>query len=209
MNNSIIVPLFAKPVYISEDEYPVDKNLLEFFCKEEMITEPNHGGNLTTNNSHLFEKKELEGLKRFCVKHLEYYAYEVLQIKKSNKFYITQSWSNINQPGTGHHKHWHTNSLISGVFYIIGEPCPIIFENANFGAFGRGNQVEYEEYNVYNTQNWWIENTQGKLVLFPSLLDHFVPENETETSRMSLSFNTWIEGKMRLEGDKTEVVFKP
>ena len=57
--------------------------------------------------------------------------------KEELDFYITQSWINITKPDEFHHEHFHTNSIISGVFYIsTEEDDAITFSNPNIKTKG-------------------------------------------------------------------------
>ena len=58
------------------------------------------------------------------------------------------------------------------------------------------------KYNQYNTHSTTVEIKQGTLLIFPSYLEHSVMRSLADTDRISLSFNTWINGTIGLL-DKT------
>jgi hypothetical protein len=48
-----------------------------------------------------------------------------------------------------------------------------------------------KEWNTFNSESWWVEAYTGRLLIFPSELEHSVENVETEETRISLSFNTF------------------
>ena len=206
MNYSII-HIQPIPVCIPEEEYKIDAKTLKFINELEFNPRGGEGGARSTN-SYILECKELLGLKKFIEKHIDYYAHEFFKVSRKHQFYITQSWVNFNRKGENHHGHHHSNSLISGVFYVAGDDCPIHFSNAKQHIFGSGFDVETVESNLYNAKGWRVPNENFKLILFPSYVQHFVEPNESDTPRISLSMNTFIKGSMGTKELLTEVIFK-
>ena len=149
-----------------------------------------------------------DGLRNFVMQQINFYAYEILGVDPEQKFYLTQSWLNVNKKGTSHRVHSHANSLISGILYISGEDCPTVFVNDNVSVFGKQVWVKTYENNIYNSSGWEIENQNGTIVLFPSRMQHFVRPNQSDTIRRTISFNSWIRNKMGNQEDKTEVLFR-
>ena len=84
-------------------------------------------------------------------------------------------WFNSASKGesTGIHNHID-HATVSGVFYLKApdNSANLFFKN------GKNNELE-------------IEIETGKIVLFPSELDHYVPENESSETRISLAFNCY------------------
>jgi hypothetical protein len=85
------------------------------------------------------------------------------------------------------------------VFYVETNPDDRIY-------FYRGGyqQIKFppEQWNLYNSESWWFEATTGMLILFPSSLEHMVPNVQGSTTRISLSFNTFPVGTV---GEKTQL----
>ena len=204
--NYSVVQLQTVPVCLPTEEYKIDDETLKFINALEFSSDGN-GENNQSVNSYILKSKKLLGLKKFIEKHINYYAHDLLKISRKHKFYITQSWFNINQKGENHRAHFHPNSLISGVFYVAGDDCPIYFSNGR-SVFGNAFDVKVEERNLYNSMGWQIPNENFKLILFPSYLEHFVESNESNTPRISLSMNTFIKGSIGIKDDLTEVIFK-
>ncbi len=84
-------------------------------------------------------------------------------------------WFNAASEGqsTGMHNH-NEQALVSGVFYLKAPN-----NSANI-FFKSGKDEELK-----------IESKTGKIVFFPSALDHYVPENTSSETRISLAFNCY------------------
>ena len=115
--------------------------------------------------------------------------------KNSINHIITESWLNYINPGQSHHAHKHPNSITSGVYYF---ECL----DKDFIRFDREKhhyiEIEPSEYDLYNSDIWDFPVFTGDLLLFPSDLAHSVVENNTNKTRISLSFNTFLEGDISL-----------
>ena len=101
----------------------------------------------------------------------------------------------MTKPGGSHHRHRHTNSIISGVFYIATvENDKIYFHDPNILIKDRL-EFKIRKYNQYNSKSWFFEIDALDLILFPSWLEHNVMHNVNQTTdRISLSFNTFAKG---------------
>ncbi len=193
---SIIYPLFAIPLMVSEEEYNLNISELEYI-KNLRSTRTTDDENRRTIESEILESPELSSLKAFILKWINFYAHEFLFITKSTEFYLTQSWCNYSVKGDTHKAHMHSNSLISGVFYIQGESTPIVFHRAESMFSLIFDQVSYDNfYDAYK-----VDMQIGKIFLFPSTLRHSVVENKTNTERISLAFNTFATGKFGAKVD--------
>ena len=153
-------------------------------------TGPNMG-NRTSIERFVLRNPALVDLKNFIQKSVDEYFNEIVAPSKDASLYVTQSWLNYTDKNQWHHSHEHPNSILSGVFYVQSTSVDkIYFEDIKY------RQIEFptEKYNLFNSKSWWIEATQGRLVIFPSSLRHNVSQVETDTTRVSLSFNTFARG---------------
>ena len=183
---------FPVPVYVATRELIVEnekeKKEIEDIIKEGM--RGNEGTNSQTVNSHIFDTK-LHNLKVFCEQHIKNYAKEIIDPEGNFDLYITQSWINLNKPGQSHTKHFHDNSIISGIYYIATvEDDKVQFHdpNAKLNCSVSGLSVFYSSAAAISV------NTHD-LLIFPSWLEHSVePNSKATTDRISLSFNTFAKG---------------
>ena len=114
-----------------------------------------------------------------------------LDIRAQNK--VDNIWININGYRDYNNSHIHSNSLISGVYYVkTHKDCGVIrFNHPCFNLYDTiWNNVNNKAYNNYNSPTWWLPSTEGVLYLFPSWLEHLVTPNFHKTKkRISISFN--------------------
>jgi len=107
---------------------------------------------------------------------------------------ITQSWANKTLKSEEHHEHIHPNSFISGVFFLSS------FEDDDFD----NGRIVFSDFmpSIWSRSpfSWGIlEKTIitpkfGKLLIFPSNLQHKTLINKSDSPRYSISFNSFPEG---------------
>jgi uncharacterized protein (TIGR02466 family) len=200
--------LFPEPVYI------VKRDLDVSFEEDKDIKDINTGGmyknkeNWSSINTYIFNSK-LKEIKQFCEQQIKIYVEAIISPKEELDFYITQSWLNITNPGGSHHIHAHSNSIISGVFYIsTEEDDTITFFDPNFSMKQR-TLFELKERNVWNSLGWSLPANNNELILFPSWLEHEVAPNfKATTDRISISFNTFAKGKFGQAEWSNELILK-
>ena len=191
--NFTVEPAFATPIYHTTTEAYLNKN--QSIIKEHLNkVQPNVGRNVTTLDHYILDNSNMSDLKGWFQSQVDNYAYQILGIKKSIKFYITQSWLNINPPTSEHHGHFHRNSLFSGVYYLKGN-TPIIFERLS--DWTQHFEFEFEKPTIFSGENFHVSPTPGTLLLFPSTLRHSVPPNGDEDIRVSLAFNVFFKGELQ------------
>ena len=187
--------LFPSPVHIFEsdgfDEFK--NNLIDYVYKlkekdPEGYTISNRNGwqsrgfDLSDMND-LLHGTILQGLSSFSA------------IKNTTKMRAS-AWININSPGSYNVKHTHPNSHLSGVMWIKApkDSGNIVFDNPN------GHQT-HTEINSYNQEfkdqffvhhAYWLPPIEGRMIIFPSHLQHGVNENNSNEDRISISFNVTL-----------------
>jgi uncharacterized protein (TIGR02466 family) len=154
-------------------------------------------GNAMSENDRLLDMAELASVRKFIDAQILVYKKQILHMRDQNEVYITQSWANKAGKGEYHPMHKHPNSVFSGVMFVNGEEGdglpPIRFHRANellpldFG---------FDQLNDFNAGMRWFPPVKGQLMLFPSVLLHDVGVNGTNTDRITLSFNTFVRGKI-------------
>lgn len=122
--------------------------------------------------------------------------------------YITISWLNMHEHKQSHGFHRHTNSILSGVFYF-DDSTPITFldQDNNFIA-NKSYSFNVSENNHMNSQAFDMNTRKNTAVVFPSTLVHGVPPNNTNKTRISLAFNTYIRGTIGNKYNSTELILK-
>ena len=108
---------------------------------------------------------------------------------------ITNMWGNILRPQSqrAHAPHTHSNNFLSGVFYLktSSDTSPIQF----FDPRPQSNVLKprKKEFNLLNSDMAQFNSETGYGVVFPSWLQHWVPETKDE--RISIAWNAIVRGK--------------
>ena len=84
-----------------------------------------------------------------------------------NHFDAYDFWINYSNQGNYNPPHTHRDGLgLSGVIYFTSNPEPTVFEN----------RLQFQ-------------GSPGQVILFPSSLEHSVPEQQSEEERITFAFN--------------------
>ena len=202
----IIHQLFPQPVYFSKLERALTTEELKVVDEHKKKTYKNEG-NITSNDNYVLENKALKNLKKDLNKKVINYFNEVVCTSNSIIPYITQSWINYTETNQFHHKHSHSNSYISGVFYIDAQ------KEVDSITFYKPNTYETIElhitkYNPFNSTSCSFPVETGNIFLFRSSLIHGVNKKKGTNTRISLSFNIFIKGTIGNNKSLTELTLK-
>jgi uncharacterized protein (TIGR02466 family) len=184
-----LIGLFPTPVGQFHFDKQLSKKQLLFLNEQKQ--KPNEG-NTTSELRKILDDKCVKDLREFVDDCIAKYMAGTYAPKFDVKLQVTQSWMNYTKPGQFHHKHAHPNSFLSGVFYVNADP-----EKDKIYFFKDGYErikLETENWNMFNSESWWIPVATNKLVLFPSYFTHMVQTVEAQETRVSLAFNTFPKG---------------
>jgi len=182
--------LFPVPLYRTKLEYKLNFDEFKFLKSLKYFRRSSF--NLSSENTRVLDESIFQNLKINLETHLNVMTKEVM--KYDNKFYITNSWINVNPQGTFHKIHHHVNSIFSGVFYI---KIPTNAPSISFSKTIRPEiLIEPTEWNFYNSTDWRISVLEGELLIFPSNIQHAVLENNDQEDRVSLAFNSFVSGSI-------------
>lgn len=155
-------------------------------------------------NFDLHQNENFSPLSDAILREMETIGQDLFQYEKEYAYEITQMWMSCLKPGQSHHPHTHHNTLWSGVFYLNGEENE--FPSINFeNPFYRHFVLSYKKLNEYNCNNWQVPTKKDKLVIFPSYLNHWVNENNTDTNRISVAFNIILRGRYEAQSSLQSV----
>ena len=183
---------FPTPVYIQEIPNAVELNqyleqkIIQWSQQDKGVLKTNAGGWHSTTDMN--RKEEYNVL----IKELFAMQYEIFK-----KEFLTQKpvlgnmWANINYPGNANRPHLHPNSLFSGVYWIkapeksgnlmLYEPRPGVHTTMPNRKEGQLPPQVWREVHY--------EPMAGRCVMFPAWLWHEVRPNESNDTRISVSFN--------------------
>jgi hypothetical protein len=172
-----IFPSFVAVDYLKE----IDNSAIKEFCYQNeqnslSISDERIGSLISIINDRLIGIKNMYGL------------------RNDVDTEVVNGWVNINRPGAFLHNkppHLHTHYFMSAVYYVT---APKNGGNLTFVAPFTG--LEYTvprgaigNDTVYNSSRWSIEPEEGKLIIFPSWLLHYVNDNRSQEDRVSMAFN--------------------
>ena len=101
---------------------------------------------------------------------------------------ITNMWFNVSDKGDYNFPHTHCGSVISGVYYICSPQENFLrLYNPNYMTFNFPVSPVPNEY-TYNYCD--VPCIPGRLLMFPSHLQHGNPMQEVEGKKIAVSFNT-------------------
>ena len=106
---------------------------------------------------------------------------------------VIEGWKNINAPGDFNVKHDHPRSNLSGVLWIktAKNSGNLVFTSPQlFNKFQElYNYTDEFKYDTKSYMTYYFPPTEGRILLFPSSLEHEVEENKSNEDRISYSFN--------------------
>ena len=190
--NYELVNLFPSSVHIFNiNGFDEVRNKLIDYAYEYKKNDPD--GNIISNRGGWQSKdfsvqKEDDILHSLIINCLASFPY----IKESYNIFA-DAWININPTGSYNNKHNHPSSDLAGVLWI---KCPkdcgeIVFDNpSGFQTFKTINAYEDKFKNdnkIHHT--YFFPPVEGRVLIFPSHLDHNVKENKSKEDRISVSFN--------------------
>tara|TARA_R100000687_G_C6401001_1_gene141857 strand:- start:98 stop:736 length:639 start_codon:yes stop_codon:yes gene_type:complete len=198
----IIIGLFPTPIYSTFIKRKFTKQELNFIKRSNQTHVSNHG-NTTSKNNYILELKEFKKLKLELEDVLKDYMEKIYSPTHTIKCYITQSWLNYTKLGQHHHVHSHPNSFLSGILYINADKNfdRIYFHKDNYEQL----KITTKNFNIYNSESWWLSIETGKILIFPSWVRHSVAPKKEEDTRISLSFNTFLKGDLGTAAKLTEI----
>ena len=182
---------FATPVYVKDVGTPefnaqLEQNIINWSRQDKGVQKTNVNGWHSPTDMH--EKQEYKMLVDIL-----YQAQQFIYKDESldNEPFLGNMWANINPPGGYNRAHTHPNSLWSGVYYVkapinsghlkVEDPKPCI--NISRPKRKQGQLPKHLWNEVH------FEPIAGRLIMFPSWLNHCVDTNQSNDIRISVSFN--------------------
>jgi len=183
---------FPTPIYIQEVPNAVELNqyleqkIIQWSQQDKGVSKTNAGGWHSTTDMNRKEEYNVLTRKLFAMQQ-EIFKKEFL----TQKPVLGNMWANINYPGNANRPHLHPNALFSGVYWIkapeksgslmLYDPRPGVhttMPNRNEG--------------ILPPELWrevYYQPRAGTIVMFPAWMWHEVKPNESNDTRISVSFN--------------------
>ena len=161
------------------------KYIYKWMEKDEGVVKSNRGGWHSTGDMH--KRNQFREIAEWIDSKAEKVE-ELMSLKNGTHFELDNMWANVNYKGCYNEKHNHPLSHLSGVYYVKvpDENSEIVFYDP---------RVIKEMYPTDHEDNpaFWetvrFRPEEGKLILFPSYLQHSVNINNSDEDRISISFN--------------------
>jgi uncharacterized protein (TIGR02466 family) len=131
--------------------------------------------------------ESLPTLKNYIINHVVEYVSNITgNTILDNRIDITESWLNISPRGGFQNYHTHgADREVSGVYYYQTSELDGDIKFKTDSSALLHSKIKFPRYVTYKPE-------EGKLLLFPSLLEHAVLVNKTHSDRISISFNVRI-----------------
>ena len=190
MIDSKILPLFPINVTLSKLGRKFTEKEKKSFVENQKNKTRAVANYFSTNNK-VLEDPNLLDLKSFIQQKLDFYLKEIISPLSQNlELYITESWLAETHKDQHHHVHSHSNSIISGVLYIDTiekNGIQLFSPHKSIIDISRDNRTK--DYKFIE-----LIVSDGDLILFPSYLMHSVKKNNSNKTRLSLAFNSFVKG---------------
>jgi len=188
-----IIQLWPQVVMIFNDMLKLTDSEKEFLNRDlEMQDRIGAAGVQCTADYYLLNNKELLNVKKQIQDCVDIYADKIIKLDRDKQnIFITTSWMNVNKKGKNHHPHTHPNSILSGVVYVSENPN---HHRTVFLREPKHMEFKYKEYNFFNSSAANLQSKYLGIIIFPSTLNHLAETNNTNDTRKSLTFNTFVNG---------------
>lgn len=196
-----VYPIFPTPIYKTQLKDIVSQKDLDIFKNKKQTCFKNEG-NFASRDTYILDNS-FPKLKEAFMININSYFKDIICTTNNITPYITQSWLNYTEEDQHHHHHSHSNSILSGVFYVSANKKhdSIKFYKPGSSAI----QFKHSSYNLYNSTSWKFNVETNDLVLFPSGLEHSVEKKKGSNLRISLAFNVFIKGSIGKKDDLNEL----
>ena len=141
----------------------------------------------TIGKHDVFSDNEFSDINNFVVNRVKNYC-EQLQIEKNFLDYRPiDSWFNIYKKGDYQEYHYHSNSILSVVYFLkVGKnPANIYFKNPYIDLL----PIKYDNYTIDTYERIHYEPQPGMILIFKSHLEHSVKKQIDDEDRISIAYN--------------------
>jgi len=177
------------PTLLWKEKSDIDNaSLIEECYRHKETTKTNHVSNIGGYQGNHFKHKELD---KFILDNIP--KSEFVKVDKLRLF----SWVNINPKGSRNYRHNHFTPedplLFSGVYYVKvpKNSGNIVFHDPRGSMIHRSLDMKYLYVN--SVPAFSVTPSAGECYYFPSWLEHDVTENQSESDRISIAFNIFLE----------------
>ena len=191
----MITPFHALPISREKTDFRLSVEEFEFIMNKNKYRESASvsSGVKLSKDADILKHQPMKRVREFITNKVLDFKNNILQIE--DDFGMTQSWSTINNKGDSHHEHNHPNTILSCVYYAqadsgdfqIKMPKSRIQEGFNFS-------YKIKQQNDFNSAVWSCQVKTGDVIIFPGHLNHLSLPSTSESPRIMVGSNFFIEG---------------
>lgn len=126
-------------------------------------------------------------LKKFVYKSVHQFLSDLEVNPPYRMVIMDESWINFSEKGMYQEFHLHPESDISGVFYVD------VPDNSGSIQFSTPSSAHSYHHLTHRSKflrpNIMYPSVEGRIILFPSYLEHMVMINQSDSERISIAFN--------------------
>lgn len=193
-----VLDVFPTPIY--REIYNDNKTLKDTVVR--MIEGATVTKNTISENLYHFDnargdsflyREEFLSLKEWLEEQCSKFVKDIMGYELPEKMIVTDSWLNICNFGGQQYPHYHTNSYISGTYYVNYEDghAPLFFRHVDGSTHSPTQsislQADKQKFGKYNS-DVIVYPEEGEILLWPSHLTHGYGGNEKD-HRISISMN--------------------
>ena len=181
-------PIYIKDVGSPELNQKLEQNILNWMQQDKGVSRTNVNGWHSTSD--MADKPEYKELIQILFE-AQHYIYKEEYL--DSEPFLGNMWANVNPPGGYNRAHMHPNSLWSGVYYVKTPPnCGhlALEDPRSVSLMSMPRRIQTNEA---PPSRIWRETkydpVAGRLIMFPSWVNHYVEPNRSNDVRISVSFN--------------------
>ena len=202
-----LIPFHALPIYKESSDFILNKDEMDVIVDGEFRQALSKQGNAISKSAEVLEDERLLRLKTHILTVFNDYVTNHLQIQ--NQFYLTQSWTAINQKGDAHHSHIHPNCVFSCVYYVQANSGDLQIKMP-LSRIQEGYNISYKilQQNIFNCRTINLSVKTGDVVIFPGWCEHKALPNEDDSPRIILGTNYFLTGTFGDYDNKDEITIR-
>lgn len=198
--SSYVQPLFGIPLY--RNTRPELDGLFERVQDLEYTRMAIGNGDISVNKW-LLEQEQFADLKSLILEEVNIFTHYLLHMDPQKiQWRLQNSWAVRHEPNDWSQGHHHTNSVLSGVYYIKTNQSSgnLVFTRSHDTISTSTFDFPFTQFTEFNSKSFGITPQSGEIVIFPSHLVHSVDPNLSNEQRFAVAFNfvptgTWGEGE--------------
>ncbi len=188
-------PLFSMPMYTERLDLSLIPNPSDVVFNE--FWDLNQ-----SENRQILELAEWQSLRSQIDRCLGDFFHGYLRASEGIELVITDSWINRYDQGQAQPRHFHSNSVFSGVVMLCDHVSAISYYTPHRSNY----RWDTTDLNLWNSTEWRMPCEQGLLIITPSTLDHQTQVNQSGHTRWSLAFDTRIQGDPKWVRSESETL---